>query len=282
MNTKKETGVMDCTLPHKKTDEVWTRILSGLLAVGFTVSATYAGFPYFDALGILVLAGLLREWSRLTLFSAFHPVCWVALIQTLVCLYVTIIPLWANLTSIGILSLLSLQILKRAHPLNRSFLFLGGCFYLCLPVFVFMFLSHRGMDHSLFLLWTFSLVWAADTGAYFTGRALKGPKLAIRISPNKTWSGFFGGTLWAILVGIGLNPYFGIDSLLTVPLSVLLLGIPLAAHAGDLLESGIKRYFGVKDSGSLIPGHGGLLDRLDSLLLVGLLMGLFISLGWIG
>lgn len=271
---------MDCILPRKKMDEIWIRTLSGFFAIAFAVAATYAGFPYFDILGIIVLVGLLREWSRLAVFSVFHSACWVAATQTLITLYVAV-PVWMHLGLIAASTFLCLYLLMRSHPFHRSLLFLTGCFYICVPTFVLMALNHKGADYRFFLLWMFSLIWATDSGAYFMGRMLKGPKLAPRISPNKTWAGFFGGILWAVALGISLNQYFHIDSLLTIPFFVIVWIVPLAAHLGDLLESYIKRHFGVKDAGSLIPGHGGLLDRLDSLLLVGLVVGAFVLFGWI-
>jgi len=280
MNTSKEAGAMDCILPHKKINEIWIRTLSGFFGILFTVTAIYVGFPYFDILGTVVLIGLLREWSRLAILSVFHPVCSVAAILTLFTLYVEA-PIWIHLSLIVASVLFCFQWLMRSHPFHRVLLFLAGCFYICIPTFVLMALSHNGTDYRFFLLWMFSLIWATDSGAYFMGRMLKGPKLAPKISPNKTWSGFFGGILWAVALGIYLNQYFHVESLLTISFFVVLFAIPLAAHLGDLLESYIKRHFGVKDAGGLIPGHGGLLDRLDGLLLVGLVAGIFILLGWI-
>lgn len=112
------------------------------------------------------------------------------------------------------------------------------------------------------VLFVLLVVWASDIGAYAAGRALGGPRLAPAISPGKTWSGAAGGLVAAALVGLALGGSGG--RLAGALLAALLLG--LASQAGDLLESAIKRGFGVKDSGSLIPGHGGLFDRLDGLL----------------
>lgn len=103
-------------------------------------------------------------------------------------------------------------------------------------------------------------VWASDIGAYSAGRLLRGPKLAPSLSPAKTWSGAAGGLVIAMLVGQAVA---GHVTLATAGVAALL---AVACQAGDLLESGIKRHVGVKDSGNLIPGHGGLLDRLDGLL----------------
>jgi phosphatidate cytidylyltransferase len=109
------------------------------------------------------------------------------------------------------------------------------------------------------VLFVLLVVWASDIGAYLAGRCLGGPKLAPRVSPGKTWSGAAGGLLAAALAGLamGAGGWGGV-------LAGMLLG--LAAQAGDLLESAAKRAAGVKDSGRLIPGHGGLLDRLDGML----------------
>ena len=105
-----------------------------------------------------------------------------------------------------------------------------------------------------------AVVWGGDVGAYLIGRLVGGPRLAPAISPGKTWSGAVGGTLAAVLCGIAIWPE---RAALVAPAGLLL---SLVAQAGDLLESAIKRRFGVKDSGRLIPGHGGLLDRLDGVL----------------
>ena len=118
-----------------------------------------------------------------------------------------------------------------------------------------------GKRNLIFLL--LLIVWSADTGAYFCGRFFGGAKLAPSISPSKTWSGFMGGTLLALLICYIAAPYLNHGSSFYIYLCLI-----LSSHFGDLLESAIKRYYNVKDSGNLIPGHGGLLDRLDSLLLI--------------
>ncbi len=105
-----------------------------------------------------------------------------------------------------------------------------------------------------------AIVWGGDVGAYLVGRLVGGPRLAPSISPGKTWSGAIGGTLIAVLAGMAVWPE---RLALVAPIALLL---SIVAQAGDLLESAIKRRFGVKDSGRLIPGHGGLLDRLDGVL----------------
>ncbi|MFQ5533310.1 MAG: phosphatidate cytidylyltransferase [Sphingomonadales bacterium] len=114
------------------------------------------------------------------------------------------------------------------------------------------------------IIWLLVLIWLCDTGAYFAGKNLGGPKLAPAISPNKTWSGAIGGAIAGGLVGAGAAHIQGWG---TIPIMGAM-GVGLAAWAqfGDLMESAVKRRFGAKDSGTLLPGHGGLLDRLDSLL----------------
>lgn len=115
------------------------------------------------------------------------------------------------------------------------------------------------------VLFLFLVVWASDIGAYMAGRALGGPKLWPAVSPNKTWSGAAGGLLAAILVALVAALSFtpGASAIAVVAVAALL---GVASQAGDLLESAIKRHFHVKDSSHLIPGHGGLLDRLDGVL----------------
>ncbi|MDB5379099.1 MAG: phosphatidate cytidylyltransferase [Rubritepida sp.] len=119
-----------------------------------------------------------------------------------------------------------------------------------------------GQGNVLFL---FLVVWASDIAAYVAGRSFGGPKLAPAISPNKTWSGAIGGLVGALAVGLCVALLLGPGgSMARMALVSVVLGI--ATQSGDMFESWIKRRFGVKDSSGLIPGHGGLLDRLDGVL----------------
>ncbi len=132
--------------------------------------------------------------------------------------------------------------------------------------------------------WTlmlFAATWGADIAAFLVGNALKGPKLWPRYSPNKTWSGFFGGLLGAVAASVGVAAAFMHLSLLGA--GVIGFAGGLATMAGDLWESMLKRRFGVKDSGDLIPGHGGLLDRVDGLMFAVMVFAvarLVVKLGW--
>lgn len=131
------------------------------------------------------------------------------------------------------------------------------------------------------LMMLFATTWAADIGAFLVGSVLKGPKLWPRFSPNKTWSGFFGGLVVATAAAVGIAALFMRLSLAGAALIGLLGG--LATMAGDLWESMLKRRFGVKDSGDIIPGHGGLLDRVDGLMFAVMLFAaarLVVHFGW--
>jgi phosphatidate cytidylyltransferase len=131
------------------------------------------------------------------------------------------------------------------------------------------------------ILWMFGVVWFTDIAAYFTGRALGGPKLWPAISPNKTWSGFLGGLAAAVIAGAAINGIasrFGSNPPVSFIVVILLSGVAsILSQLGDLGESALKRRFGAKDSGRLIPGHGGVMDRLDGFWAVAALMGLALA-----
>lgn len=152
--------------------------------------------------------------------------------------------------------------LTRGRPLHR----LLGIAYSLAAVLALLWLRHQPADGRETLVWIIAVIWATDIGGYVVGRAAGGAKLAPRISPGKTWSGLVGGMAWAALASAGCAWAFGLGH--TVSLAVIGAALAVVGQMGDLLESAAKRQAGVKDSGSLIPGHGGLLDRVDGLMAV--------------
>lgn len=139
-----------------------------------------------------------------------------------------------------------------------------GVFYIGAPSYALLHIRAYPDMAVETVLWTFVMVWAADTGAYAAGRLIGGPKLAPSISPKKTWAGLCGGMVAAGLVGLVTG--LVLDHQSVIPLVLLSMALGVFSQGGDLLESWVKRKFNKKDSGSLIPGHGGVLDRVDGLL----------------
>jgi phosphatidate cytidylyltransferase len=149
---------------------------------------------------------------------------------------------------------------------------LGGVIYAAALYYSVLVLRQDALYGLHAILFLFAVVWGADVGAYFAGRTIGGPKLAPRISPKKTWSGFVGGLVTAALAGALLLKVMGVTP--GAWHIVLALVLAVGSVLGDLFESGFKRHFGVKDSGSLIPGHGGFLDRLDGFVIAAVLAAL--------
>lgn len=146
----------------------------------------------------------------------------------------------------------------------------GGILYVGLPALSLLLL--RSLPDGLFIsLWAMGLVWACDTAAFFVGRSVGGPRFAPAISPNKTWSGFVGGVAASAVLG-GVMAQYGLPLWLAVATPVL----AIVSALGDLYESWLKRRAGIKDSGTLLPGHGGMLDRLDGIVPVAPLAALMV------
>ena len=138
--------------------------------------------------------------------------------------------------------------------------------YVLMALVALLWLRHQPLSGRETVLWIVVCVWATDIGAYFLGKIAGGVKLAPRISPGKTWSGLIGGICWSAVASAAMGLVFQMGE--TVPLALIGAGLAIVAQVGDLLESAAKRDAGVKDSGTLIPGHGGLLDRVDGLIAV--------------
>lgn len=158
-------------------------------------------------------------------------------------------------------------------PMKRGLWNAGGLVYVGLAAFILTVIRTRDADAFAAVIAVGSVI-ATDIGAYFAGRTFGGPKIAPKISPSKTWSGLGGGMLGAALLLFVAYHFYD-----RVPLPMALMAIPvgavvaIVAQAGDFFESWMKRRAGVKDSGKLIPGHGGLFDRVDGLLAVCFVLG---------
>lgn len=176
----------------------------------------------------------------------------------------------------GAAALVARGIAARAADAAFGALYIGG------PCLALLWLRAPEPNGRYWTVMVLAVAWAADIAAFLVGNALKGPKLWPQFSPNKTWSGFVGGLVAATLAALAVARFLpmGLD-----PVKAMALGLfaGLATMAGDLWESMLKRRFGVKDSGDLIPGHGGLLDRVDGLMFAFLAVAaarLLVNLGW--
>lgn len=152
----------------------------------------------------------------------------------------------------------------------------SGVIYLGLPCVCLIWLRGDANFGRIWVFWLLAVVWSSDIGAYLTGSLIGGPRLAPRISPKKTWSGFAGGLMFASMAGMIAATVWGRANLSSVVLASVAIGF--SAQAGDLFESWVKRRFGVKDSSALIPGHGGLLDRIDALMAASVVTALIAAL----
>lgn len=175
--------------------------------------------------------------------------------------------IFATLVLLGLL-LEWIQLTKRGKSEEKksTLIYLAGVFYIFLSMGCLIALSRA--FSTILIVWILGIVWVTDTAAYFCGKLIQGPKFAPKISPNKTWSGFIAGCLFGTLTGIllwTLLPLHPMSLSQVIGISFLL---SVSDHLGDLFESAAKRYYGAKDTSSILPGHGGLLDRLDGLLAV--------------
>ena len=237
------------------------RILTGLVAIPAVIFLIFQDPIYFKMLSLLAAYGLFREWSRLCFGDNHHwmnSLCLLAIVAAFVPA-LSLGSIAIVLAGCGWLYYLDIFELKKFTIVSAGYLYIS----LAMGIVVHVMPKFGG---AYFILLVLALVWCVDTGAFLVGKTIGGPKLAPTISPGKTWAGFFGGIffgligVWLLIKAMNLevSTSFWIFSIVAV----------LLAHGGDLLESWCKRYFKVKDSGTFLPGHGGFLDRLDSLLAV--------------
>lgn len=247
------------------------RTASTAIGAPLAVGAVMLGSPYVDGLAIILLAILLWEWSKMSGLPLSHPINGVVGVLLGWEIFGSSSALLAfSIILIGLLGI-ALYHYKLGTRLVPSLILLAGPLYIGMGMAAVLNLAKFT---PLLLLWILLIVWATDIGAYVVGTLVGGPKLAPRISPGKTWSGLIGGSMIGASLGITIAPYCqtGIESFWF--LFGFTIMITFVGHTGDILESAAKRLFKVKDTSQIIPGHGGLLDRLDSLLLVALFLSI--------
>ena len=167
------------------------------------------------------------------------------------------------LLAIIIAVLMSFEWIEMTYNMpNKNKWRLFGFFYISIPIYCAV--DIRILNNEI-LFWMFSIIWATDIFAFFAGKSLGGIKLAPKISPNKTWSGLIGGVLASMFIGLISAIIFPGTVIFFLTISII---ISLIEQMSDLAESKLKRIFGVKDSGNIIPGHGGVIDRVDGMIFV--------------
>lgn len=251
-----------------KSDLAMRSLIGALLAV-VAVGVLWAGGVVLWILLTLIACVALIEWAGLV--RAHRARLGIGLLVLLVGMSYALPMLWG--TDRATLALLLIGAMAMAMFPKAATTALGVG-YIGTAAISILFLRAQPLGFAL-ALWALAIVWATDIGAYFAGRAIGGPRLAPKISPNKTWAGLIGGMVVAGIAG-ALIAKFGHLPAATLWLAPLL---AVVAQIGDLIESGMKRHVGVKDSGKILPGHGGLLDRIDGMLPVAIVVAALVANG---
>lgn len=256
---------MTSSPPAKRFDwsNLGLRIASAVVIAPAAVGAAWlGGWPYLVliAIGVALLA---LEWGGMSAPVAPTRVSAAVTVAVLAAVFLAYqdqdVLAWAAV-AVGAVAAALVARGVAERPADAAF----GVIYIAPAAICLVWLRSTDQGH-WWMMTLFAATWAADIGAFAVGSLLKGPKLWPRFSPNKTWSGFVGGLAASSLAGLAMA-FFSVFQLNLVAAALVGLCVGLATMAGDLWESALKRRFGVKDSGDLIPGHGGLLDRVDGLM----------------
>lgn len=243
--------------------EVMVRTVSGVTLGLAVLALTWFGGMPFKLLTILIMALLFFEWFRIVATRSMSITCWAIGSCTIGVTGLCILMGWAGLgiasSAAGAGILMLVRALEKADFWPSVGVIYAGFFGVA-----FAALRDSGEFGFAAIIFLFAVIWTTDIFAFFGGRRFGGPKLAPLVSPKKTWSGFLSGLAGGILAGIIAAAILAGTSVAWVALLAAIVSV--SGQIGDLFESGFKRRFGVKDSGALIPGHGGVMDRMDSVI----------------
>jgi phosphatidate cytidylyltransferase len=267
MRSANSTAATAGTVPRADGSALRTRVVSALVLAPVALVPALLGRPVWDVLVAVMGACMAWEWTRLCAgrLSRVGAVS-IAIAPAAV----AVAALWAVIPALIIVGggVVLIGVGARLEGVRTPAWSAAGVAYVGVPCLAMAWLRGIPDGGLATLVWVLALTWATDSGAYIAGRGIGGPKLAPRISPNKTWAGLIGGMAAAAMVGVAAS--FLVENVapwIAIPASAAL---AVVEQAGDLFESAVKRRFGVKDSSRLIPGHGGMLDRVDGLLAVSL------------
>lgn len=250
---------------------------SGVVLAAAGLAAAWFGGPWLaGACGAAVVA-MSYEWARMSEPDALVPAFAFSLAGSL---GAVMLASWLRLDfAVLWLVLCAAASATRRRSIVGMIETAGGAIYIGLPAAVFLWLRTRGAEGLETVLALFAIIWTADSFAYFGGKLIGGPKVAEGLSPKKTWSGIITGVVAGAAAGLGCGTLFQAPAELGVAWLSIGALIAFTGLMGDLIESFLKRRFGVKDASRLIPGHGGVLDRIDGLMAATLLTGAAFAFG---
>jgi phosphatidate cytidylyltransferase len=252
-------------------------VVSALVLAPVALAAVWFGAPWFDALTALAAAIMAWEWGRLCGAGRFGASGGLVLAAVLGVVLAAAFDQWRLALLGAACGAVVVLAVSRWRGAPVPALTAVGVLWIAIPCVALLWLARDPAIGRATVLWIFAVVWATDIGAYAVGRTVGGKLLAPRVSPSKTWSGLAGGVISAAIAGWLVAWLVGNASEMVV--AVMSAALAVVEQFGDLAESTAKRRFGVKDSSALIPGHGGLLDRVDGLLAVAPVVALLSLLG---